>query len=123
MEVNRDLYNLSLLVKLMALHRQILFNLAVAAIAEAILMLISAEHVPSLHWVAPRCLKMITFFSFWLYVLIFALTLFVLLVMILHFSVLTSIPYAVAPSTNLLVRSSSSPLLPAKRSMSLANHR
>ena len=48
-EVTRDLYNLNLLAKLMLLHRQILFNLAVAAIAEAILIQISAEQVPSLH--------------------------------------------------------------------------
>ena len=43
MEVTRDLYNLNLLVKLMVLHRQILFSLAIAAIAaQAILMRISA---------------------------------------------------------------------------------
>ena len=31
------------------MHRQILFSLAIAAIAEAILMLTSAEQVPSFH--------------------------------------------------------------------------
>ena len=51
MEVTRDLYSLSLLVKLTALHCQILFNMA---IAEAILMQTSAEQVPSLHRLAPR---------------------------------------------------------------------
>ena len=47
MEVTRDLYNL--LAKLMVLLRQILVNLAIAAITEVILMRISAEQVPSLH--------------------------------------------------------------------------
>ena len=37
MEVTRDLYSLNLLAKLMVLHRHILFSLAIAAIAEAIL--------------------------------------------------------------------------------------
>ena len=54
MEVTRDLYSLNLLAKLMMLHRQILFSLAIAVIAEAILMRASAEQVPSLHRVAPR---------------------------------------------------------------------
>ena len=48
---------------------------------------------------------------------------FVLSVIILLFSVLTSIPYAVALTTSLLVRSSSSPLLLLIRSMSSANGR
>ena len=65
----------------------------------------SADHVPSLHRVAPRRLKPIISSNFWPFMLIFALILFVLLVMILLFSVLTSISYAVALSTNLLVRS------------------
>ena len=51
----RDLYNL--LAKLMVLLRQILVNLAIAAITEVILMRISAEQVPSLHRVAARYLK------------------------------------------------------------------
>ena len=55
----------------------------------------SAEQVPSLHRVAPRYLKLVASY-FWLLMLIPALMLFVLLVMILLFSVLTSIPYAVA---------------------------
>ena len=41
--MTRDSYNLNLLAKLMVLLCQILFTLAIAAIAEAILMRISAE--------------------------------------------------------------------------------
>ena len=54
MEVTRNLYNLNLLAKLMALFCKILFNMANAAVAEAIVMRISAEHVPSLHRFATR---------------------------------------------------------------------
>ena len=43
--MTRDLYSLNLLAKLMVLYRKILFSLA---IAEAILMQISAEQVSSL---------------------------------------------------------------------------
>ena len=101
----RDLYSLNLLAKLMALHRQILFSLAIAAIAEAILIRTSAEQVPSLHKVVPGYLNLVTSSNFWPFTLISALLLFVLLVMILLFSELTSIPYTVALSTSLLVRS------------------
>ena len=111
------------LMKLMVLHRQILLSLAIAAIAEAILMRISAEYVPSLRIVAPRYLKLVTSSDLCPFILISALMLFELLVMILLFSVLTSVPYAVAPSTSLLVKSCSSPLLPSVRSMSSANRR
>ena len=45
---------MNLIAKLMVLLRQILFNLATAAIVEAILIQISAEQVPSLHRVAER---------------------------------------------------------------------
>ena len=45
-------------MKLMVLHRQILFSLAIADFAKAILMRTSAEQVPSLHRVAPRYLKL-----------------------------------------------------------------
>ena len=38
----------------MVLFHQILFSLAMAAVAEAILVLVSAEQVPPLHRVAPR---------------------------------------------------------------------
>ena len=48
-----DLHSLKLLVKLMVFLRQILFTLAFAAIAEAILIRISAEQVPSSYTVAP----------------------------------------------------------------------
>ena len=86
-EVTRDNFD-SLLVKLMVLHPQILFSLA---IAEPILMLTSAEPVPSLHRVALRYLKLVTSFNFWPFVLISAPMLFVLLIMIFFFLVLTSI--------------------------------
>ena len=46
--LTRNLYNLNLLVKLMLLLYQILFNLTIAATAEAIMMQISAMQVPSL---------------------------------------------------------------------------
>ena len=55
----RDLQSLNLLAKLMVVHRQILFSLAIAAISEAILMRTSAEQVPFLHWVAPRYLQLV----------------------------------------------------------------
>ena len=45
---------MNLLAKLMVLRHQILFSLAISAIAEAVLMQTSAEQVPSLHRVAPR---------------------------------------------------------------------
>ena len=99
--MTRDLFNVKLLANLMVLLRQILFNLTIVAVAEAILMRISAEQVPSLHRVAPRCLKLVTSCSFWPFMLILALTLVVLMV----FSVLTFIPYALALSTSLLMRS------------------
>ena len=88
----------------MALHRRILFNLAIAAIAEAILMQIFAEQLPSFHRVSLSYLKLVFFSNFWPFMLISAL-MFMLLVMILLFSVLTSIPYAVALFMSLLLRS------------------
>ena len=78
----------------MVLDHHILFSLAIAAIAEAILMRTSAEQVPSLHRAAPRYLKLITSSNFSSFMLIPALMLFVLSVMILLFSVLTFIPHA-----------------------------
>ena len=81
--MTRALYNL--FAKLMVLLRKILFNLAIAAVAEAILMRISAEQVPSLHRVAPRFLKLVTSSNVWRFMLISALMLFVLLVTILLF--------------------------------------
>ena len=58
-----------------------------------------------MHRFAPKYLKLVTSSNFWPFMLIFAVMMFVLLVMILLFSVLTSIPYAVALSISLLVRS------------------
>ena len=49
-----------MLAKLMVMHRQILFSLAIAAIAEAILTRTSAEQALSLHRVALRYLKLVT---------------------------------------------------------------
>ena len=86
----------------MVFHRQILFSLAIAAIAESILTRTSAGQVPSLHRVAPKYLKLVTSSNFWLFMLTSALVLFVLLAMVLLFSVLTSIPYTVALSTKLV---------------------
>ena len=57
--LTRDLYSLNLFAKLMVLHRQILFSLAIAATAGAILVQTSAEQVPSLR-ANPRYLKLIT---------------------------------------------------------------
>ena len=83
----------------------VLFSLATAAIAEAILMQTSAEQVPALHSVAGRYLKLVTSSNFWPFMSVSALILFVLLVMVLLFSVLTSIPYSFALYASLLVRS------------------
>ena len=49
----------------MVLHRQIVFSLANAAIAEAILMRTSVEQAPSVHRVVPRYLKRVTSCNFW----------------------------------------------------------
>ena len=89
----------------MVLHCHILFSLAIATIAEAIPMRTSAEQVASLHRVAPRYLRLVTSSNVWPIMLIYALTLFVLLVVILLFSVLTSVSFAGALSTSLLVKS------------------
>ena len=64
MEVTIDLYGFNLLARLMVLHHQILFSLAIAAIVETILMWTYAEQVPSLYRVAPMCLKLITSSNF-----------------------------------------------------------
>ena len=57
--MTRDSYNLHLHEKLMVLHCQITLNPAVAAIAiaEAVLMKIFAEQVPSLHRVYSQVLE------------------------------------------------------------------
>ena len=103
MQVIRDFYILNLLSKLMVLLRKILFNLAIAAIAQEILIRISAEQVPCLYRAGPRYLKLVTFSNFWLFMLISAWTFWVLLVMILLFSMLLLIPLALALSSSLLV--------------------
>ena len=46
--MTRDLKSLNFLAKLLVFYRQILFSLAIAAIAEAIQMQTSAEQVPGL---------------------------------------------------------------------------
>ena len=51
---DKRLVELELACEADVLHPQILFSLAIAAIAEAILPRTSAEEVPSLHRVAPR---------------------------------------------------------------------
>ena len=104
MEVTKDLHSLNLLAKLTVLHHRILYSLAIAAVAEAILTRTAAEQVPSVHRVAPRYLKPVASSNFWQFMRTSSLMLFVLLVVILLFSVLTSIPYAVALPTSLLVR-------------------
>ena len=62
--MTKDWYNWNLLAKLMALLRQIMFNLGRAATAEAILMQIIAVQVPSLHTFAHRYLKLVTSSNF-----------------------------------------------------------
>ena len=69
MEVTKDLYSLNFLVKLMVLHHQILFSLATANVAEAILMRTSAEQVPSLQRAALKYLRLVTFSNFWPFML------------------------------------------------------
>ena len=59
--MTRDLLNLNLLAKLMVLHQQILFSLAIAAIAESVLMRTS-EKVASLYRVAPRSGSFLCYF-------------------------------------------------------------
>ena len=103
--MTNDLCNLNVLVKLMGLHCQILFNLATATNAETILIQISAEQVSSLHRVAPKYFKFVTSSKLWPLILISALMLFVLLIMILLLSVLTSLRDALALSMSMLVKS------------------
>ena len=89
MAVTGDLYNLTLLAKLMALLHHVLFNLAIAAIAKAIMMRISAQQVPSLHRVVPGYLKLVTSSNFWPFMSR------LLLLVILLCSVLTSSLYVI----------------------------
>ena len=76
--MTRNLYSMNVLAKLMVLHRQILFNQAIVAIAEAILMRTSAEQMPSLYRVAPGYLKRVKSSIFRPFMQISALMLFVL---------------------------------------------
>ena len=71
--------------------------------------------------VALRYLKLVTSFNFWSFMVIFALMSFAMLVMVLIFSVLTSIQYAVALSKSLSVRCGGSPLLSPIISVSSTN--
>ena len=64
---------------------ELLRQMAISAIAEAILMRISAKQVPSLHRVAQKHLKLVTSSHFWPFLLISTLMLFVLLVINLLF--------------------------------------
>ena len=80
MEKARDLYNL----KPMVLLRQIPFNLV---IADAILMRISAEQVPSVHSVASRYWRLVISSNIWTFKLMSALMSFVQLFTILLSSV------------------------------------
>ena len=92
------MYNLNVLAKLMVLFHQILFSLASAAIAEAVLMQISVEQVPSLHKVAPRYSKLVTSSALWLFMLIPALLRLCCWVIFMLSSVLALVPYAIALS-------------------------
>ena len=107
-----------MLAKLMVLHRQILFSLAIAAIAEVILMWASAEQVPSLHRIASRHSTLVTSANFWPFVLIICLG---VVCVVGHDSVLFCADfYSICCCS---VYKSSSPLLLPIRSMSSANRR
>ena len=71
---------------------QLVFNLAIAAVAVAIRLQISAVQLPSLDRVAPKYLKLVTSSSCSPFMVVLVLMLFVLFTMTLDFSVLTSIP-------------------------------
>ena len=73
---DKRLVQLELACKADGFARQILFGLAIAAIAEAILMRISDEQVPFLQRVAPRYLKLVTSSNFRPFMLLSALMLF-----------------------------------------------
>ena len=76
--MTRDLYNVNFVSKLTLLLQ---FNLATAAIAMTILLLISSKQSP--HRVAPRYLRPVTSSYFCSFMLLSSLMSFVLLVMIL----------------------------------------
>ena len=113
--------NFIFVAKLISLLLQILFSLAMLAVAMASLILISAVERPSFVSVAPRYLKAITSSSCWPFMLICTVDLSPLLTMTLLFSLLISMPYSRALFDNLSVSSCNSSLLPPIRSMSSAN--
>ena len=69
---NEILIQFQLACKADSVGYHILFNLAIAAIAGVILMQISAEQMPFLDRVAPRCVKLVTC-KFWPFMLMTAL--------------------------------------------------
>ena len=104
----------------MVLHRQILFSLAIADFAEAILMRTSAEQVPSLHRVAPRYLKLAEILAVKANICTDVIR------SVGHDLTLFSADFhsvCRCSVSSLLVRSWSSPLQPPIRSTSSANHR
>ena len=100
-----------------------LVSLAITAVAVAIHIWISVLQVPSFVRVAPKYLKLDTSSSFLPSIMMLTLALFVLFTITLDFTVLISIPYALAVAMSLLVSSCSSLLLPAMRSISSAKHK
>ena len=92
MEMTGDSCNLNLLVKPRVLLRQSLITLAIAVIDGAILLWISAEQVKSLHMIAPWYLRVVIASNFRPFMLISVPMSLVLLVMIVLFSVPSSIP-------------------------------
>ena len=83
-----------------------MFNLAIAAIVETVLMQISAEQVQSLCMVVrtPSYLKLVTSSNFWPFMIIVCTAVVCAVVMIILFSVLPSIQHAPALSLGLVVR-------------------
>ena len=117
------MYNFIFVEKFTSLLLQILFSLAMLAVAMASLILISAVERPFFLSVAPWYLKAITSSSCWRFMLVCAVVLSPLLTMTLLFSLLISMPYSRALFDNPSVSSCNSSLLPPIRSMSSANHR
>ncbi|KAH3750731.1 hypothetical protein DPMN_185262 [Dreissena polymorpha] len=71
-------------------------SIAIAAVAMAIIIRTSAVLVPYLERIAPNYLKLVTSFSFSPFIVMSALLFVMLFIMTFGFSVLTSIPYALA---------------------------
>ena len=85
---------------LMSLLHQILFNLAIAAIADPFLARISDSQLLSIDMIAPRYLKYCTSSSCCWFIMIFALLATVVWIIILLYSELISIQYALALSAS-----------------------